>query len=80
MIIVIIILIIMIMIIIIIMIQYLCIAVLTISFGFNGGTMSGHILNIVGLAPNRSGSLIKDLPLYNYTSRVSARTSRGRVF
>ena len=77
MIIVIIILIIMIMI--IIMIQYLCIAVLTISFGFNGGTMSGHILNIVGLAPNRSGSLMV-LPLYNYTSRVSARTSRGRVF
>jgi len=36
--------------------QYLCIAVLTISFGFNGGTMSGYILNMVGLAPNRSGT------------------------
>jgi len=37
--------------------QYVCIAVLTITYGFNGAVLSGHIQNIMSLAPNRSGTL-----------------------
>merc|ERR550519_3319132 len=37
--------------------KWICIAVMALTFGFNGGTMAGHIQNIMGLGPNRSGTL-----------------------
>jgi len=37
--------------------QWVCIAVMIISFSFNGGCVSGYIQNILTLAPNRSGTL-----------------------
>merc|ERR1712156_1411966 len=35
----------------------ICVVVLVVTFAFNGGTNAGHIQNIIGLAPNRSGTL-----------------------
>jgi len=37
--------------------QWACVAVLVTAFAFNGGVMSGYIQNIIGLAPNRSGTV-----------------------
>ena len=38
-------------------VKWFCVAVMAISFAPNGGTMAGHIQNIIGLGPNRSGTL-----------------------
>jgi len=37
--------------------EVICVVVLVVTFAFNGGTNAGHIQNIIGLAPNRSGTL-----------------------
>ena len=37
--------------------KWVGIAIMCVTFSFNGGTMAGHIQNIIGLAPNRSGTL-----------------------
>jgi len=36
--------------------KWYCILVMAVTFGFNGGAFSGHIQNIIKLAPNRSGT------------------------
>ena len=33
--------------------KWYCIIVMAVTFGFNGGAFSGHIQNIIKLAPNR---------------------------
>merc|ERR1711970_774763 len=37
--------------------EVICVVVLVATFAFNGGTNAGHVQNIIGLAPNRSGTL-----------------------
>ena len=37
--------------------KWVCIAVMALTFAFNGGVMAGHIQNGIDLGPNRSGTL-----------------------
>ena len=37
--------------------KWVCVAVMALTFAFNGGVMAGHIQNGIDLGPNRSGTL-----------------------
>jgi len=37
---------------------YLCVAIMSIAYGFNGAIYSGHTLNGLAIAPNRAGSIM----------------------
>ena len=61
--------------------KYFCVAAMTVGYGFNGTSYSGHYANIISIGPNRSGTtyglinMMSNLPGFLMPLVINAFTS-----